>query len=57
MNSFQEQELDATKKELNILKEEYKQQKILVEYFCYNIMEYLYECNNIKKQQNILDVI
>jgi hypothetical protein len=56
MSSFQEQELEAIKKELNILKEEYKkieyenkQQKILVEYFCYNIMEYLYECNNIKK--------
>jgi hypothetical protein len=56
MSSFQEQELEAIKKELNILKKnqanieyENKQQKILVEYFCYNIMEYLYECNNIKK--------
>jgi hypothetical protein len=53
MSSFQEQELEAIKKELNILKKnieyENKQQKILVEYFCYQIMEYLYECNNIKK--------
>ena len=58
MNSFQEQELDATKKELNILKEEYKKieyenkQQYNIMYnqnITYEIMQYLYKCDSIKE--------